>query len=104
MGCIMTDEKKSSQKTSVLGSALIARKGEAKPTPAISAEHSAVVPAPAAEIATTETKTYYKSMTFKVDRVRYERLKQAGLQLNKRSQDILTEALDQYLQSLNLPS
>lgn len=37
---------------------------------------------------------YYKSLTIKLDRVRYERLKHAGITLDKKSQEIFLEALD----------
>lgn len=37
---------------------------------------------------------YYKSLTVKLDRSRYEALKNAGVQLDKRSQSIFIEAFD----------
>lgn len=55
---------------------------------------------PSGVLASNKASLYYKSMTFKVDKTRYERLKHAGIRLNKRSQDILTEALDHYLATL----
>lgn len=40
---------------------------------------------------------YYKALTVKLDRARYEKLKHAGLKLDKKSQEIFVEALDAYL-------
>jgi hypothetical protein len=40
---------------------------------------------------------YYKSLTVKLDRERYEALKTMGLKLDKKSQQILVEALDAWL-------
>ena len=44
-----------------------------------------------------EAVPYYKSLTVKLDRARYETLKNAGLRLDKKSQEIFVEALDAYL-------
>lgn len=43
------------------------------------------------------TSEYYKALTVKLDRHRYEALKNAGLKLDKKSQEIFVEALDAYL-------
>jgi hypothetical protein len=40
---------------------------------------------------------HYKSLTVKLDRTRYVRLKWAGLKQNKSSQAIFVQALDEYL-------
>jgi predicted DNA-binding protein len=40
---------------------------------------------------------YFKALTLKLDRGRYERLKAAGYKQGKTSQQILVEALDHYL-------
>jgi len=40
---------------------------------------------------------YYKALTVKLDRPRYEALKNAGVKLDKKSQEILVEALDLWL-------
>lgn len=44
-----------------------------------------------------ENTAYYKSLTLKLDRKRYEALKHAGIKDNKKSQQILVEALDLWL-------
>jgi type II secretory pathway component GspD/PulD (secretin) len=41
--------------------------------------------------------SYYKSLTVKLDRERYESLKSLGVKLDKKSQQIFVEALDLYL-------
>lgn len=43
------------------------------------------------------TAAYYKALTVKLDRSRYETLKTAGVKLDKKSQEIFVEALDAYL-------
>lgn len=45
--------------------------------------------------------SYYKALTVKLDRNRYEALKKAGLKLDKKSQQIFVEALDAYLTNLD---
>jgi hypothetical protein len=86
-------------KTASLTAGLVARKGEATPA-AVS-----VVAPPAALQAAAEgssapvapSTVYYKALTVKLDRSRYEALKTAGLKLDKKSQEIFVEALDAYL-------
>lgn len=78
-------------KTASLTAGLLAKKGQAVPAAtAVSTEAPA-----AAEPASTSP--YYKALTVKLDRNRYESLKNAGLKLDKKSQEIFVEALDAYL-------
>lgn len=58
--------------------------------------HQAEAPARAA--AKTAAPDYYKALTVKLDRERYEALKTLGVKLDKKSQEIFVEALDLYLQ------
>jgi hypothetical protein len=51
----------------------------------------------AAKAAAESPAAYYKALTVKLDRSRYETLKRVGLQLDKKSQEIFVEALDAYL-------
>lgn len=80
-------------KTASLTSALVAKKGQAVPA----------VTAPVAPVVRIESKAqssasdYYKALTVKLDRERYETLKNAGLKLDKKSQEIFVEALDLWL-------
>jgi len=40
---------------------------------------------------------YYKALTVKLDRERYESLKNLGVKLDKKSQEIFVEALDLWI-------
>lgn len=51
----------------------------------------------AAKAAAETSAAYYKALTVKLDRSRYETLKRVGLQFDKKSQEIFVEALDAYL-------
>ena len=77
-------------KTASLTAGLVAKKGQAMPAAA-----PVAVEAPAA--APSAVASYYKALTVKLDRNRYETLKNAGLKLDKKSQEIFVEALDAYL-------
>jgi hypothetical protein len=66
----------------------VAKKGQAVPAAVVAVE-SPAAPSPAV--------SYYKSLTVKLDRGRYETLKTAGIKLDNRSQEIFVEALDAYL-------
>ena len=96
-------------KAASLTSGLVARKGQAMPAVVAEVPPAAVaadepVTAQAAQVvqevqpakATTGT-AYYKALTVKLDRARYEALKGAGIRLDKKSQEIFVEALDAYL-------
>jgi len=76
-------------KTASLTAGLVAKKGQAMPAAAVAAEAPAAAPSAVA--------AYYKALTVKLDRNRYETLKNAGLKLDKKSQEIFVEALDAYL-------
>ena len=85
-------------KTASLTSGLVAKKGQAMP---------AVVPqaAPEARPVPRATNTdYYKSLTVKLDRDRYEALKTLGVKVDKKSQEIFVEALDMYLAKTGQPA
>jgi hypothetical protein len=43
---------------------------------------------------------YYKALTVKLDRERYESLKSMGVKQDKKSQEIFVEALDLWLESV----
>jgi hypothetical protein len=79
-------------KTASLTSGLVAKKGQATPAVTHQAE------APARTVAKTRAPDYYKALTVKLDRERYEALKTLGVKLDKKSQAIFVEALDLYLQ------
>lgn len=85
-------------KTASLTSGLLIKKGNA--TPADVAQAKSKVPE-APPVDTVENKgkgnEYHKALTVKLDRDRYMRLKQMGLQKDKSSQEIFIEALDAYL-------
>jgi hypothetical protein len=88
-------------RTATLSAGLV-RKGEARPV-VVTAEAVDTVPVVQAEPATAATDgsgaNYYKSLTVKLDRSRYEALKQAGMRADKKSQAIFTEALDLWLKT-----
>lgn len=75
-------------KTASLTAGLVAKKGQAVPA-------AAEVPTP--QPSSVALTSYYKALTVKLDRRRYEALKHAGLKLDKKSQEIFVEALDAYL-------
>lgn len=79
-------------KTASLTSGLVSKKGLASPT--LSSEE--------ASPATIKPSTadYYKALTVKLDRKRYDDLKIMGLKLDKKSQEMFVEALDLYLEHL----
>ena len=75
-------------KSASLTANLVARKGEAAPA---SSQHVT------ASTAHHKSRDYFKALTVKLDKERYRRLKQAGLNYDKSSQEIFIEALDAYL-------
>jgi hypothetical protein len=80
-------------KTASLTAGLVAKKGQAVP-----AATAASTELPATKHAQPiAASSYYKALTVKLDRNRYETLKNAGLKLDKKSQEIFVEALDAYL-------
>jgi hypothetical protein len=74
-------------KTASLTSSLMAKKGQAAP---------ATVPPTKSEPELNQS-SYYKALTVKLDRERYEALKNIGVKLDKKSQEILVEAFDLWL-------
>ena len=90
-------------KSASLTASLVAKKGSATPTNAM----ASVVAAPTVsnEVeAVVVTKDYYKSLTVKLDRDRYQSLKSVGVKLDKKSQEIFVEALDLWLKKQALPA
>lgn len=82
-------------KTASLTAGLVAKKGQAMPAATSVVQ---ALPAEPAKPARAETASaYYKALTVKLDRERYETLKNAGVRLDKKSQEIFVEALDAYL-------
>lgn len=87
-------------KMAQLTAGLVAKKGEAVPalvTRSIAEE--TLVQAEPLKTPPSAGADYYKSLTVKLDRQRYESLKGAGLKLDKKSQMIMVEALDLWLKS-----
>lgn len=81
-------------KAASITAGLVTKKGEAVPSAGVSVPLS-YPPQPV----TSKSAPYYKSLTVKLDRPRYEALKQAGIKYDKTSQDIFVEALDLWLRS-----
>jgi hypothetical protein len=89
---------KSRKATPASLAAVIVRKGEATPAASIPAHPATTGQAPEKKgRPETASATYYKALTFKLDRPRYEALKRLGLREDRSSQEILMAALDQYL-------
>lgn len=90
-------------KTATLSAGLV-RKGEARPVVVTPPPVAAAAPAPTPVVQVEPAPVpveegYYKSLTVKLDRSRYEALKQAGMRADKKSQAIFTEALDLWLKT-----
>lgn len=83
-------------KPASLGAGLIS-KGQATPAAIALPPAAPVRQAEKTAIKTSEGQDYYKALTVKLDRDRYQALKSAGLALDKKSQQILVEALDLWL-------
>lgn len=91
-------------KTASLTAGLVAKKGSAMPTlPTEKPVPSNVVAGTGSSVSEVATDKkafdYYKSLTVKLDRERYEKLKSIGLQLDKKSQEIFVESLDLWLET-----
>ena len=80
-------------KAASITAGLVTKKGEAAPSVGVR-DSAAVLPKQAME----KVHDYYKALTVKLDRPRYEALKNAGIKIDKKSQEILVEALDLWLQ------
>jgi hypothetical protein len=76
---------------------LVAKKGEA--TPSVPVATSPTSAAREAQKDVDSPSGYYKSLTVKLDRRRYEALKTLGIKQDMKSQEIFVEALDAYLQA-----
>lgn len=85
-------------KTASLTAGLVAKKGEASPTTVVAAPQAAQ-PIEVKASATGGGRDYYKALTVKLDRDRYESLKSMGVKLDKKSQEIFVEALDLWMKS-----
>lgn len=81
-------------KAANLTSGLVAKKGQAMPAMLSPAPPSTPVQSKTQKGTATD---YYKALTVKLDRDRYETLKNAGVKLDKKSQEIFVEALDLWL-------
>lgn len=79
-------------KTASLTSALVAKKGQAFPAITREDASSAAARSTAAD--------YYKAMTVKLDRDRYETLKSLGVKLDKKGQEIFVEAFDLWVKQV----
>lgn len=93
-------------KTASLTAGLVAKKGTAMPAlskdkPVPSNVVLGTGSSPSEEATSKKAFDYYKSLTVKLDRERYERLKSVGVQLDKKSQEIFVEALDLWLDGKN---
>lgn len=76
-------------KTASLTSGLVAKKGQASPAVAHEGIDRTAIK--------TSAHDYYKALTVKLDRERYEALKNRGVKLDKKSQEIFVEALDLWM-------
>lgn len=79
-------------KTASLSAGLV-KKGEAAPTPPSPARTLVAAPDMAGGT------VYYKALTVKLTKERYAALKTAGVVQDKKSQEILVEALDAWLKN-----
>ena len=84
-------------KTASLTAGLVAKKGEASPATVVAAPQAQPIDVKAS--ATGGSRDYYKALTVKLDRDRYESLKSMGVKLDKKSQEIFVEALDLWMKS-----
>ena len=92
-------------KTASLTAGLVAKKGEAAPATVVRSAQSAEVSAAGAGAgAGGSGRDYYKALTVKLDRDRYETLKNVGVKLDKKSQEIFVEALDLWLKQATAQS
>lgn len=90
-------------KSASLTAGLVAKKGSAMPANGVTPVVTFPDASHAAEVAAA-TKDYYKALTVKLDRDRYQLLKSIGLKLDKKSQEIFVEALDLWLKKQSLPA
>lgn len=76
-------------KTASLTAGLVAKKGEASPATVVAAPKAQPIDVKAS--ATGGGRDYYKALTVKLDRDRYESLKSMGVKLDKKSQKFLSK-------------
>lgn len=91
-------------KTATLSGLLVSKKGTEAPRPEHPGLEAAQTPTSTlygenkpdalAESMTSSHTTYYKALTLKVDKDRFMKLKNLGVQKDLRSQALMTEALD----------
>ncbi len=80
-------------KTASLNPALVTKKGATAPTVLAPEE-----PQPATSNSGKKPeKEYYKALTVKLDKARYFKLKQTGLNLETSSQELIVKAIDEFL-------
>lgn len=84
-------------KTASLTAGLVAKKGEAFPATVVAAPQAQSIEVKASP--NGRSRDYYKALTVKLDRDRYESLKSMGVKLDKKSQEIFVEALDLWMKS-----
>lgn len=84
-------------KAASLTAGLVAKKGEASPATVVAAPQAQPIDVKAST--TGGGRDYYKALTVKLDRDRYESLKSMGVKLDKKSQEIFVEALDLWMKS-----
>ncbi len=98
-------------KTATLSGLLVSKKGNDAPRPEHPGLEEAQTPASAgrgsnpklsANLAENVQGTYYKALTLKVDKDRFTKLKNLGVQRDLRSQALMTEALDLLFTKHNL--
>lgn len=86
-------------KTASLTAGLVAKKGEASPATVIATPSPQPIEEKASANGGSSGRDYYKALTVKLDRDRYESLKSMGVKLDKKSQEIFVEALDLWMKS-----
>ena len=84
-------------KTASLTAGLVAKKGEASPATVAATPKAQPMDVKAPPLGSG--RDYYKALTVKLDRDRYESLKSMGVKLDKKSQESFVEALDLWMKS-----
>lgn len=73
----------------------LVKKGRAQP--AANNADTRTPATPKGKAAADDAPPYYKALTVKLNRKRYEDIKRLGVKLDKKSQEIFTEALDLWI-------
>ena len=105
-----TEVKMANTKTATLSGLLVSKKGTDSPRPQHPGLEEAQTPAsvhiinhqPSTEASANAQASYYKALTLKVDKDRFTKLKNLGVQRDLRSQALMTEALDLLFTKHNL--